>query len=89
MQDWFSNREKNVYEFIYRLTGKKELDPGLPDGTVFTSIEQLKTYLMGDSKDGYTETYHRVAFFLESEHKLKPAVYGWMKTMGYEIPGFD
>lgn len=88
-KDWFSNREKNVYEFIYRLTGKKELDPGLPDGTVFTSIEQLKTYLMGDSKDGYTETYHRVAFFLESEHKLKPAVYGWMKTMGYEIPGFD
>ena len=88
-KDWFRLRERNSYEFVYRLTGRSDLDPGLPDETIFHGLDELKAYLMADTKDGYSELYRKTAFLVESEHKLKPAVYGWLKSQGYEIPGFE
>lgn len=88
-KDWFSMREKNVYEMAYRLTGHTEYDPGLPDGTVFGSIEELKKYLIEDPGENYTQLYRALSYFLDGEHKLKPSFYGWLKGRGYELPGFE
>ena len=88
-KDWFRYRERNTYELIYRLSGHKELNPGLPDGTIFKDLDSLKDYLASNTGEGYSETYRIVSFLLDSEHRLKPAVYGWLKSRGYELKGFE
>ncbi len=88
-KEWFSIREKSIYEFAYRITNHTEYDPGLPDGTVFQSVEELKQFLIKDPGENYTQTYRALSFFLDGEHKLKPSFYGWLKGRGYEMPGFE
>ena len=83
--EWRSHREAYCWEFAYRITGKDELDPKLPDGAVFTNIEDVKKYLAGKKGEGYIDLYRSVACFIDEEHTLKPAVYGWMKAKGYRI----
>ena len=88
-KDWFAGREKSVYEFVYRMTDHTEYDPGLPDGTVFNSAEELKQYLMKDPGENYSQLYRALSFFLDGEHKCKPSFYGWLKGRGYDLPGFE
>ena len=88
-RDWFSHRERNIYEFAYRLTKNEVLNPGLPDGKVFTSVEEVKEYLMTKKGENYTDLYRTVAFFIDGEHKCKPAFYGWLKSKGYSLADFE
>ena len=81
--EWNRNREAYTYEFAYRLTGNTVLNPGLPDGKTFSDIEELKAYLMSKKSRDYRELYITCAHFLQSERRLKPRVYGWMKRHGY------
>ena len=82
-REWNRNREAYTYEFAYRLTGNTVLNPGLPDGKTFSDIEELKAYLMSKKSRDYRELYITCAHFLQSERRLKPRVYGWMKRHGY------
>ena len=82
-REWNRNREAYTYEFAYRLTGNAVLNPGLPDGKTFSDIEELKAYLMSKKSRDYRELYITCAHFLQSERRLKPRVYGWMKRHGY------
>ena len=82
-REWNRNREAYTYEFAYRLTGNTVLNPGLADGKTFSDIEELKAYLMSKKSRDYRELYITCAHFLQSERRLKPRVYGWMKRHGY------
>ena len=88
-REWFSQRERNTYEFAYRLTGNEVLNPGLPDGKTFTSVEEVKEYLMTKKGENYTDLYRTVTYFIDGEHKCKPAFYGWLKGRGYSLADFE
>ena len=86
---WQRQRESYVYEFLYRLTGREEYNPGLPDETVFRTVEELKEYIRGKKGENYEDMYSVMAYLLTGEHQMKPALYGWLKSKGITLEGFN
>ena len=86
---WQRQKESYVYEFLYRLTGKEEFNPGLPDDKVFFTVEEMKDYIKKQKSDRYGDLYRTMACFLIDEHQMKPALYGWLKSKGVTLPGFN
>ena len=86
---WQRQRESYVYEFLYRLTGREEYNPGLPDETVFRTVEELKEYIRGKKGENYEDMYSVMAYLLTGEHQMKPALYGWFKSKGITLEGFN
>ena len=87
---WERQKESLVFELAYRLSGEKKLDIGLPDGTIFDSAQQLMHYLSRFDTRDFKELYRICGDrFLDSAHQIKPNVYGWLRSQGYELDGFN
>lgn len=88
-QDWQAQRIAHLFELAYRLTQRTELDVGLPDRTVFHSVDDLKGYLAGLGTGDFRELYRVCGYLLDGERQMKPKVYGWMKHLGCDVSEFN
>ena len=86
---WARQSESLIYELGYCLSQKKELDVKLPDGKKFTSIDQLKNYLLQFAHSDFKDLYSICEYFLDGSHQLKPAVYGWMQLFDCDLSDFN
>lgn len=86
---WGRQREAIVCELAYRLSGDTPLNVGLPDGTVFTTVDELKSYLIRFGKGDFKELYNRCGYFLDSANQMKPCVYGWLRHQGCQLTDFN
>ena len=90
MEDsWYKQRKTIVYELAFFLSGEKRLDLGLPDGTVFTSVDQMKEYLARIGLRDIKELYQACGYILEDSLHMKPKVYGWLKQQGCQLEAFN
>ena len=87
---WNRQKESIVYELAYFLSGDNCLDLHLPDGMVFRTVDELKEYMLHTcTKDEFKSLYRFSRFLLDSEHQMKPQVYGWMRQQGCLLEGFN
>lgn len=77
------------YELAYLLSDFAELDVGLPNHTVFRSVDEVKSFLSKIAKDDYKELYRICGYFLDGSHTMKPQVYGWMRNQGVDVSDFN
>ena len=86
---WERQRTSAIFELAYLLSGKKDYNPGLPDGKVFQTVDELKSYLVSKSGSDYKGLYTICSYLLDGEHQMKPALYGWLRSQGYDVEGFN
>lgn len=86
---WKKQREAIVCELAYMLSGETRLDPRLPDGTVFNSIDSLKKYLLQFGNGDFRGLYDISKHFLDDTNQMKPMVYGWLRRQGCGLELFN
>ena len=86
---WARQGECLAWELGYCLSRRVELDAGLPGGRKLCSVEQLKGYLMQSAGGDFRRLYDACMPFLDGAHRLKPAVYGWMRRFECDLGEFD
>ena len=88
-ENWTYQKESYIYELAYKISGENTFNPGLSDGTVFTTIEDLKKYLTAKGSRDNKELERVCSYLLDSEYQMKPAMYGWLKSKGYDVSDFN
>ena len=89
LQNWPRQRYGHLFELAYRLSQRNDLNVGLPDGTVFRSMDELKTYLAKLGTGDFRELYNACGYLLDGEHQMKPKVYGWIRSLGFQAENFN
>ena len=84
---WNENRYGYIFELGYLLSDKPVLNPGLPDRKTFKNIDELKKYLADKGNGDKAEFFEICSFFVDEEHKLRPEIFGWLRSLGYDTSG--
>jgi len=86
---WNRQKESIVFELAYCFSGERALDVGLPDGSVFETVDDLKRFLVQFGTGDFKELYSVCEYFLDGAHQMKPQVFAWLRHQGYVLDDFN
>jgi len=71
-KEWTVFQDSYIWAMAYCFSGDLVLDVGLPDGTTFSGVDELKRYLLEHARGDYSDLYAICSNFLTVSHEMIP-----------------